>query len=257
MNQEERAAEARQGISAAIARYAGGGDTAGAEASPSAVPAPSETMAPLSPEAVPALTPAPEGHGDISRLGTELLAIDPEQAPQIIQSLRQMDEGQFEAAQRRRGVLARSAQYLLSLPADQRTAEFQRIAPELVESGGITRRQLAGFQLTDNNLRFVVAQARDIEKLAEEARPQLRNIGPGEVLIDENNPRAGPIYESPYVRDSAGNVYERGGTEPLPQVATPEEARRLPPGTRFRTPDGRVGTVPGGPTPTASGGFPW
>jgi hypothetical protein len=31
----------------------------------------------------------------------------------------------------------------------------------------------------------------------------------------------------------------------LPQVLTPDEARKLPPGTRFQMPDGRLGTVPG------------
>lgn len=43
----------------------------------------------------------------------------------------------------------------------------------------------------------------------------------------------------------------------LPTVSTPEEAAKLPPGSRFRTPDGRVKIVPGGPTGSApSGGFP-
>lgn len=41
----------------------------------------------------------------------------------------------------------------------------------------------------------------------------------------------------------------------LPRVATPQDAAKLPPGTQFLLPDGRIGTVPGGPTPKASGGF--
>ena len=32
----------------------------------------------------------------------------------------------------------------------------------------------------------------------------------------------------------------------LPRVNTPDEARRLPPGTQFILPDGRIGTVPNG-----------
>lgn len=42
----------------------------------------------------------------------------------------------------------------------------------------------------------------------------------------------------------------------LPRVNTPDEAMRLPPGTQFLLPDGRVGTVPGGPTALPSGVFP-
>jgi len=42
----------------------------------------------------------------------------------------------------------------------------------------------------------------------------------------------------------------------LPVISSPEEARKLAPGTTFRTPDGRIKRVPGGPTQSASGGFP-
>ena len=44
--------------------------------------------------------------------------------------------------------------------------------------------------------------------------------------------------------------------EDLPSPASPQEARQLPPGTRFRLPDGSIGTVPGGPSQSATGGFP-
>ena len=45
------------------------------------------------------------------------------------------------------------------------------------------------------------------------------------------------------------------GGDGLPTVSTPEEARQLPPGTQFRMPDGRIGTVPGGPSASPTGGF--
>lgn len=42
----------------------------------------------------------------------------------------------------------------------------------------------------------------------------------------------------------------------MPKVATPQDAAKLPPGTRFELPDGRIGTVPGGDAGgNASGGF--
>ena len=46
-----------------------------------------------------------------------------------------------------------------------------------------------------------------------------------------------------------------GGGQDMPTISSPDEARRLPPGTQFRTPDGRVMRVPGGQTPAASGNF--
>ncbi len=66
----------------------------------------------------------------------------------------------------------------------------------------------------------------------------------------------------PATRDALGNLSgERsgasapvGGDENLPTASTPEEARRLPPGTRFRGPGGRIGTVPGGSARSPSGG---
>lgn len=44
--------------------------------------------------------------------------------------------------------------------------------------------------------------------------------------------------------------------EDIPTISDPAEAMRLPPGTRFRNPQGEVLTVPGGPTQPASGMFP-
>lgn len=66
------------------------------------------------------------------------------------------------------------------------------------------------------------------------------------------NPYAAPITLGP------GDTFEGGpgGGEDMPTVATPEEAGQLPPGTRFRMPDGRIGTVPGGPTGDPSVPFP-
>jgi hypothetical protein len=231
--QEERALEAQRGVRSAISRYTGGGDAGAASTpAPSGATGAPDALAPsvgpgIAPEPAmpsaanltatpPVAAPAAGGHGDIGRLTTELLAIDPEHAPQIIQAFRQMDEGQFEAAQRRNTVLARAAYTLLALPEGERQAEFNRIAPDLIQNGGVTRQQLAGFQITDQNLTHVINQARDVEKLAEEARPQLRNVGPGDVIIDERNPNAGPLYESPYVRGADGTLYRRdeaaGGT---------------------------------------------
>lgn len=52
-----------------------------------------------------------------------------------------------------------------------------------------------------------------------------------------------------------GTPVQGGAPANLPHITSPDEAKRLPPGSQFIMPDGRVGTVPGGPTPQASGGF--
>lgn len=41
----------------------------------------------------------------------------------------------------------------------------------------------------------------------------------------------------------------------LPRITDPAQARRLPPGSQFLLPDGRIGTVPGGGSSNAAGGF--
>jgi hypothetical protein len=65
----------------------------------------------------------------------------------------------------------------------------------------------------------------------------------------------GEIYMGP----RSGLVQAATGLAPsapdMPTINSPSDAMKLPPGTRFRMPDGRIGTVPGGPTQPASGGF--
>lgn len=75
--------------------------------------------------------------------------------------------------------------------------------------------------------------------------------------IDPNSPEAEELF---YARNSPSGflLKPRGGQRQggLPRVSSPEEARSLPPGSQFIMPDGRIGTVPGGPTATPSAPFP-
>lgn len=231
LSQQEQALEAQRGLRAAIGRFSGDGSATPAapaatggmadavnlydgQAAPAAVDATAPPAAPV---------PTPAGHGDISRLTTELLAIDPEHAPQIIQAFRQMNDDQFQAAQRRNQVLAREAYNLLHLPPEQRQAEFNRVAPSLIADGGVTRQQLAGFEISDANLRHVIAQARDVEKLAEEARPNYREVS-GEV-IDERRLERGEnpvVYRSEFIATPQG-LARRPNAGAAPRPATAEE----------------------------------
>jgi hypothetical protein len=75
-----------------------------------------------------------------------------------------------------------------------------------------------------------------------------------EQFLQMKNPGMMSPVNVPY-----GAQISPGGAAPgvnMPTVATPQDAAKLPPGTKFRLPDGRVGTVPGGAGGNASGGFP-
>ena len=65
-----------------------------------------------------------------------------------------------------------------------------------------------------------------------------------------------PSINAPVTIPYNSTVTGGGAPANLPTVSTPEEAMMLPPGTQFRMPDGRIGTVPGGAGGNASGGFP-
>lgn len=55
-----------------------------------------------------------------------------------------------------------------------------------------------------------------------------------------------PGMMTPFAMETGGSFELPDQTSGLPIISTPDEAHNLPPGTRFRMPDGRVGTVPGG-----------
>lgn len=267
--QEEREAERQGGIQAAFQRYAGGnrGEGESPVAPPPQAPepvggAPAPQGIPQTGQMAPQAAPQPQA-GDRQALFNNLLALDPQVAFQTMQALRQMDEAQFEQVEQRNAILGRAAQYLLTLPEDRWQAEFQRIAPALMEQGGLTPEQLQSFQVTRQNLQFVVAQARDIEKLAEEARPRLRNVRAGDVVIDERNPGGGPVYESPFV-EVGGDIYRRPPS--MSEVRPTEEQLRAqaeeairqgadPQAVNQRL-EQMLQQTRGGPSRDGSGGFP-
>ena len=151
----------------------------------------------------------------------QLIALKPEEAGQIIGAFSKMNEAQHAASQQVNETLGRAAQYLLGVPEQERAAELQRITPELLRHG-IDPQQIQGFQPTNRNLESMVAQSRDIEKLREESRPKLRNVGPGDMIIDENRiggSQSPTVYESPYIKGPDGAIYERPQSAPQQQTA--------------------------------------
>jgi hypothetical protein len=76
----------------------------------------------------------------------------------------------------------------------------------------------------------------------EDDKPQIITPQPGGGAF-QYNPNGPPI---PLVLPNDGSQQTGAPAAQMPTVATPEDAAKLPPGTQFRMPDGRIGTVPGG-----------
>jgi hypothetical protein len=72
--------------------------------------------------------------------------------------------------------------------------------------------------------------------------------------VQMRSPNMSSPVTIPYGATVSGGGAPAGGG--LPRVSSPDEAAKLPPGSQFILPDGRIGTVPGGAGGNASGGFP-
>jgi hypothetical protein len=83
-------------------------------------------------------------------------------------------------------------------------------------------------------LASAIDQAKLVNDFISLSRPSYQAIPEGGTLVNTRDP-------------AAVQTYMQGmGSSTRPKVATPEEARSLPPGTEFETPDGRILRVPGG-----------
>jgi hypothetical protein len=120
--------------------------------------------------------------------------------------------------------------------------------------------QQAGIDISQVPQQFNPQYVDGIVKLADALKPQ--NNDGSQVVVTPQPGAPAFIYDK-----TAGTTKmifsPNDGSHPvgspvdsLPTVATPQQASQLPPGTQFRLPDGRIGTVPGGAGGNASGGFP-
>lgn len=219
----------------------------------------------------PAAAPAPAAQPSQSfsldpATAAQLIALDPEQGARIVTAFREMGSAQAERMQRSNLYLANAAQHILSLPQDQWAGEIQRITPDLI-SHGITQEQIAGFQPTRQNLEYLVGQAMDVERLAQVARPNYRNVGPGEDVINLNAPPGTPpVYRSdvmmangvPYSRPPTGGepqTYRDGDTRVINGVTYTRQGGVWRAGAATPT-----GAAPGWPVPggraSVPGNFP-
>lgn len=226
----------------------------GQDASGATIPMPTDA---------PARNPAA---GNRQQLFETLLTLDPEQAFNVSRAFSQMDEATAAQTMRLNQVIGRGAADLLSVPFEQRQARLDAIAPGLIESG-VREERIATVRAnpSDQNLRAIMNEGRDLEKVFESTRPDI--VFNDNFAFDRNaaDPTR-PIAQSPRTRlvtGPRGEVWEEGPVPGIPQygqaqtpqpqqaapvrVNTPEEARRLAPGTLIEIPGGRILRVPGGP----------
>lgn len=95
----------------------------------------------------------------------ELMAYDHKEAFALRTQLQSLDDAALKAAQARAGDMAKVAKHLSGMSANARTAELQRLRPQLLAQG-IAPAQIDGFDPSDQNLQYVYMQGVDLEKLA-------------------------------------------------------------------------------------------
>jgi len=237
MDAEDLAAKKQAGVQSALSAYAGSAKTA----------------------------------DDRSGLVNGLLAIDPDTAMKFSDHFSKMDADQAKQARDNATRFASMAFQLKQLPADQRRAALQNMAPILGQMG-FSADQLQSAQLDDQSLDMIIAQGRDIEKLVDGAKPNLRSLSPGDILIDANTGKqvaASPLPkiifgpDGPYALGPIGDGVTTGGGAQSgvgaggapPHISSKQQYDALAPGAQYMAPDGSIRTK-GGPTPRASGAFP-
>jgi hypothetical protein len=132
----------------------------------------------------------------------------------------------------RASVIGQAALRISQLPPEQRPAAWDQAIdqlssryPELAEYKG---------QYSEEALMSAIDSAKLVNDFFDLERPRYQAVPVDADLVNTSDPTAVSEY-----------MARQNGSGP-PVVASPEEARRLPPGTEFRTPDGRVMRVPGG-----------
>jgi hypothetical protein len=239
-----------------------GGSVAGSTAA-TTTPVPSSGMPPPQPTSAqpsPAIAytqPVAPSADELARrqaLFHSVVSFNPEMAGQLADAFTKMDADTLNATVQRHTRIAQVAAGILQLPPAQRTAALQQEAPEL-QALGVPPQKIAGFNPTDENLRQLVAEGMDIERIAQFSRPEVQSVRQGGALVS-TNPDGTPktLYESPTMVGPNGEVFERPSalsTMPHPQTATnPKTGERV----QFNPQTNQWEPI-GGQTPPASGGF--
>lgn len=185
---------------------------------------------------------------------TSLAVLNPEMGTQLADTFSKMDANQVAAVTQRHTRMAQIAAGILQLPQAQRQQAIQQAAPELQQLG-LNPQQIAGFQPTDGNLRQLVAEGMDIERVAAFSRPDVQSIREGGAAVSVNPDGSSTVpYESPVIHGPNGEVFQRPQSLsgiPHPITATSKSGQKV----QFN-PQTKQWEPMGGQTAPPSGTFP-
>jgi len=171
--------------------------------------------------------------GDAAALG-QLAGID-------INAWQKLSTAQKDQIKQSADYIGNAALNISRLPPEQRAAAWDAAVVEGERLGIRGLAQQAG-QYSEQALQGALAKAGMVKDFISATEPHYQVIPEGGTLVDTRNASA----VSGYV-----------GSQDAPvQVQSVEQARSLPPGTRFIDPNGNIRVVPGGSGGNAAGGFP-
>jgi hypothetical protein len=229
--------------------------TGGVQGAADAYSAPSSAPdASVSPPALPAPNPQDDPQRQQQLIASLAGTMAPKDVIDLQNAFSTHNEAQKKAAAEQWNQIGATALEIRNTPPDQRLAAFDQQTP-MLQSLGVqpqvlqqVRSQIASGN-SDQYLEGLVNHVRDIEKVISGITPTVL-------------PVAG-VGAYPVTPGSPFRNFSEGGAAPsatvganLPQVNSPEDAAKLAPGTQFRLPDGRIGTVPGGTAGNGGGNFP-
>lgn len=211
MEREEAEAERQKGVQAAIARYAVPGAVSADTAAGTTTGSPA---------------PASAARGNRQQLFNDLMTIDFDTAVKMADAFGKMDKAQLDQANQRRERIMQIAAGVMQLEPSQRRAALQESAQELQELG-FTPEHVANFDPSDQNLRKLILNGMDMERIAQSVKPDFMNVN-GEV-VDENALARGdkdPVrYRSEFIDTDQGLARRPGAG--LPQTLTDADIEAL------------------------------
>lgn len=257
----QRDAQSQQQLNGVLGQIFGGngGGVAGQMAAP-----PSQPTENGSPSPAQGLAPAPALSGppqmDMNAMG-QLFVLNPEMAGKVVTAFKTMGDADLQRQQQKNTMMGAAAHFVQQgRTPEERKALFDHAVPQLVAAGW-TQPEIAKAEgdLSDQALQGFQALASDYDKLIDRELKE-REFEAGKV---EAVPQGGSLMrvrpDAPaemLVAPNPGGMPAGAPVGAPVKVTSPDEARRLPPGTHFIDPDGVERVVPGGGSGNAAGGFP-
>lgn len=182
--------------------------------------------------------------------------IRPQQAMQIVNAIKTADEIGLKRMETKNVAMGAAALSMSQIPLTQRPQYLRDVLMPYLSEAGWTEPEIAGRLLTDKALAGYQNQAMTMHQALEAERAS-RNTD--SLIADRQAQRAETrrwhdMYDTTRRRgqDVTARTSRRGqdmrgsggGRAKLPTVSTPEEAMKLAPGTKFRTPDGTIRVRP-------------